>query len=171
MSRLTERPVKNLTFLAILTAMALVLNIAENSIPFFAAIPSGKLGLANIVTMFTFVAMDASSALLVGGLRCVLGGLAAGAPSSILYGAAGTVLSVAGMAILRRLAGTHVSEIGLSVAGAACYNIGQVAVACVVLGTPAALAYLPALTLIGAFAGVLTGAAAQLVTHTLKRDR
>lgn len=161
--------IKRLCFLAILVAMAMVLNLIENALPVATAVPGGKLGLANTVAMFAFLSCGTPSALLVGGMRSVLTGLLAGAPSGIVYSLAGTVCSICGMWAVRRLLGSRVSGVGLSVMGAVCYNAGQLLIGRLLLGSGAIWAYLPILTLIGAFAGLITGGAAQLIEQKLNR--
>ncbi len=158
MSRLTERrTVRTLCQCAILIALGILLHVAENSIPFFTSAMGGKLGLANLVTLYACLTMGLPAALTVGLGRVVVAGLLSGAPTAILYGGAGTLISVLAMVGLGRLAGRHISAVGLSVAGAACYNVGQILVARLLLGSGAVFAYLPVLTLIGAFAGLATG--------------
>lgn len=54
-------------------------------------------------------------------------------------------------------------ELGVSVAGGVCHNIGQIAVAAAVLRSAAAAYYLPALLVSGVLAGLAVGAAAAVL--------
>ena len=65
---MTQRPVKGarrVTRLALLTAIALTIFMVEAQIPVAVPIPGVKLGLANIVTVYTVFALGAGDALLV----------------------------------------------------------------------------------------------------------
>ena len=65
---MTQRPVKGarrVTRLALLTAIALTIFMVEAQIPVAVPIPGIKLGLANIVTVYTVFALGAGDALLV----------------------------------------------------------------------------------------------------------
>ena len=70
------RPVKGagrVTRLALLTAIALTIFMAEAQLPALTAIPGIKLGLANIVTVYVMFAMGSRDALLVLSGRCFWG--------------------------------------------------------------------------------------------------
>ena len=67
------------------------------------------------------------------------------------------------MALLLRLPG--LSLFGVSIAGAAAHNTGQILAAMVVLGTRAPLVYLPPLLLCSLVTGAVTGGASILLVH------
>lgn len=157
---------KRLTLLALLTAAALVLGYVEHLIP-LTAIPGIKLGLANTVLLYALFLMDVKSAVLLMLLKVGLSGLLYGGVSAMAYSFAGGALSLLGMCLVKRIPG--MSVIGVSVTGAALHNIGQVLLACLVVGSRAVLVYLPLLLVSAAATGVLTGIVARLTMRALKR--
>ncbi len=154
---------KKLTLFSLLLAAALVLGFFESLIPAFAVVPGGKIGLANIVTMTVFCLFSLPEALLFGTVRSLLTAVLYSGISAFFYSCAGSLLSVLAMWIFRKILKNRISEIGLSVLGAVWFNIGQLAVAALVLGTVQIFRYFPALGIVAAVAGLLTG----YVTKTL----
>ena len=146
--------------LGLLTAVALVLGYVEHLIP-VTAIPGIKLGLANTVLLYALYLLDVPSAVLLMILKVGLGGLFYGGFAAMLYSLAGGVLSLFVMILVKKARG--ISVIGVSVSGAAAHNVGQILVACFVVGTRAALAYLPVLLVAAAITGALTGVIAKYV--------
>ena len=65
------------------------------------------------------------------------------------------------MIIIRRIPG--VSVVGVSICGAVLHNVGQMLVACAVVGPRPVLAYLPILLVAAAVTGTLTGIVAKYV--------
>ena len=110
----------------LLTGVMLVLGYVESLLPVI-GIPGVKLGLSNTVLLYALYLMDAKSAVLLAALKVLLSGFLFGSPASMLYSAAGAVLSLCAMLLLQRTRG--ISVVGVSVAGAACHNIGQCAAA------------------------------------------
>ena len=149
--------------LGLLTAVALVLGYVEHLIP-VTAIPGIKLGLANTVLLYALYLLDVPSAILLMILKVGLGGLFYGGFAAMLYSLAGGILSLFIMILVKKARG--VSVIGVSVCGAAAHNAGQILVACFVVGTRAALAYLPVLLVAAAITGALTGIIAKYVFRT-----
>ena len=85
---------KKITRLALLTAIALTIFLVEAQIPALVPIPGIKLGLANIVTVFTVYALGSKDGCLVLAARIFLGAVFAGNFSTILYSAAGGALAI-----------------------------------------------------------------------------
>ena len=145
---------RELTLCAVLAALALALSYMESFFPLalIVPLPGVKLGLANIVTLYALYALGFPSALAILLVRCTLGALFAGNASALLV-----------MALLRGAKG--LSIFGVSIAGAAAHNIGQVCAAMLTLGSGAPLYYLPFLLLVSLFTGALSG----LITACLFR--
>ena len=157
---------RKLTTLAITVTLAMALSFLESQIPPLVAIPGVKLGLANVAVIFALYRFGAREAAAVSALRVFLVGLLFGSFVSTLYSIAGAILSFVVMLLLRRF--KIFSEVGVSVAGGVCHNIGQIAVACVLLETNVILYYLPFLLLSGTVAGVGVGALSALLIRKLK---
>ena len=62
----------------------------------------------------------------------------------------------------------HFSHIAVSVAGGVLHNIGQIGMACILLGTNAIVYYLPFLILSGTIAGILIGLLAALLISRIR---
>ena len=137
---------RELTLCAVLSALALALSYMESFFPLalIVPLPGVKLGLANIVTLYALYALGFSSALAILLVRCTLGALFAGNASALLV-----------MALLS--GAKKLSIFGVSIAGAAAHNCGQVCAALITLGSTAPLYYLPFLLLVSLFTGALSG--------------
>lgn len=159
-----EMKTKKLVLLALLAAIALTIFMVEAQIPALVPIPGIKLGLSNIVTVFTVFAIgpwEGAAVLLV---RIFLGAVFAGNFSSILYSAAGGMLAIAVTMLLRKL----LTKQQLWVAGccgAVAHAIGQMAMAMFVTGTPAIAVYLPVMIACGIVTGLFTGLCAQFLVN------
>lgn len=142
---------------ACLTALALALSWAESLIPLtlFIPIPGFRLGLANIVTLFALYFLGRRSAWSVLTARCLLGALLAGNLTALIFSFSGGAVAMAVMTLLYR--NRRLSVYGVSIAGAAGHNVGQIAAALLVLGGWAPLAYLPPLLALSVLTGALTG--------------
>ena len=152
---------------AMLTALALGLSTLENLFPvtLFIPLPGVKLGLANIVTVFALYQLGAAPALCILVARCLLGSLFAGNASALLFSLLGGVLAMLVMMALTRLRG--LSVYGVSIGGAAAHNCGQIAAACLTLGSTAPLYYLPILLGASLITGAVTGVAAACLFRAL----
>ena len=157
--------VKQLTRCAVLAALALALSYMEAFFPLvlLVPLPGVKLGLANIVTLYALYALGFPSALAILLVRCTLGALFAGNASALLFSLLGGLAALFVMALLGR--SKRLSIFGVSIAGAAAHNCGQVCAAILTLGSTAPLYYLPFLLLVSLFTGALSG----LVTALLFR--
>ena len=159
--------VKRLTRSALLTAIALTIFLVELQIPSLAPIPGVKLGLANIVTVFAMFLLGPVDTLGILLCRILLGGLFSGRVMALAYSLAGGLLCYLVMLLLRRVV-TNRQIWVCSVFGAAAHNIGQMAVAILITGTPALIIYLPVLMISGILAGLFTGLCAQFTASRLK---
>ena len=139
----------------VLIALAMVLSCLESLVPLGFAIPGIKLGLANIVTIIALVRLGLKPALIISVGRVVLSGLLFGNPMTIIYSLAGAVLSIAVMAVVKRLKIFTVT--GISVCGAIAHNVGQLIVAAIVIENARIFYYMAVLSLSGTIAGVAIG--------------
>ena len=148
---------RNIALCDVLAALALGLSTLEGLFPLslIVPLPGVKLGLANIVTVFALYQLGAGAALAILLTRCLLGGLFAGNVSAMLFSLLGGVTAMLVMIALRRC--RRLSVYGVSVGGAAAHNIGQMAAACITLGSTIVLGYLPFLLAVSLVTGTLTG--------------
>ena len=97
---------KKMTLLALLAAIALTIFMIEAQIPSPVPIPGVKLGLANIVTVFTVFVLGPKEGAAVLAVRVFLGAVFAGNFSTILYSAAGGVCAIGGKFLRRSSSGS-----------------------------------------------------------------
>lgn len=155
---------KRLVLLAMLTAVAMILSYVESLLP-SVGIPGVKMGLANIAVIFALFRFGWKEAAALSLVRVVLVSLLFGSVGAMLYSLAGAVLSLAVMALLRRI--ERFSTVGISVAGGVAHNAGQILMAMLILQTKQLLGYLPVLAVAGIAGGVLTGLAAALLIRRI----
>ena len=152
--------------MALLTAMALAIHVAEAQIPPLVAIPGVKLGLANIITVYAAFSIGGGAAAMILIARILLGSMFGGGVMSLIYSLAGGVLCLLVTLLLRRVL-TKKQIWVAGVAGAIAHNIGQILAAVVVTGTPSIVSYLPILLVSGVITGLFTGFAAQAVVNRI----
>lgn len=159
---------RRVTLLALLTAIALTIFMAEAQLPVLLPIPGIKLGLANIVTVYAVFVLGPADALLVLVCRVFLGAVFSGQMMTLLYSLGGGLLAWLVMVLLRGLLTQE--QIWLcSPVAAIFHNLGQLLVAAAVMRTWTVMAYLPYLLLAGVVTGLFTGAAAQALLKRLNR--
>lgn len=141
--------------LGFLTALALIASYIEMLIPLPIGIPGVKLGLANLIIVWTLYTLKPGEVLAVNGMRILLVGFLFGNLSMTLYSLAGAVLSFVCMCAAKK-SGLF-SVIGVSVVGGVAHNIGQIIVAMLVLETAHLIYYAPVLLLSGVATGFLIG--------------
>ena len=153
--------------LALLTAIALTIFMAEAQLPPLVPIQGVKLGLANIVTVYAVFVLGPGDALMILSARVFLGAVFSGQMMTLLYSAGGGVLAWLAMVLLSRLLTQR--QIWLcSPVAAVFHNLGQLLVAAGVMKTWVVMAYLPYLVLSGILTGLFTGLCAQFLLNRLK---
>ena len=155
----------------LLTAVALVLSLVERMFPLSAAvpIPGIKLGLANVVTLFALVRLNRRDALAILLIRVTLASVFMGSVTSFLFALSGGLLAMLTMSLLLPGRGRWVSLVGVSIAGAAAHNIGQICAAMLVLRAVYAAAYLPLLLLSALAMGFSTGIVSRVTIEHLEK--
>lgn len=147
---------KNVAFLGLCTALALILAYAEILMqPLFSAFPGIKMGLPNIIIIFLLYRRSVASAIGVSLLRIILVSILFGNAMAFFYSLAGGFLSLLVMILLRHL--NIMSAVGVSVAGGVTHNLGQILMAMLLLETAELGYYLAVLTVTGTVAGILVG--------------
>lgn len=141
--------------LALLTGMALVLSYLEGLLPPVVPLPGVKLGLANLVTLFLLYRVGTAEAALVLAARILLSSLLFATPAAALYSLGGGACALLAMALCRRCG--RFSPPGVSVAGAAAHQLGQLAVAALLLRSAALFSYLTPLLLVSLVTGTING--------------
>lgn len=163
-----SQSVKTLVRCGVLTALALALSAAESLVPLTVLfpLPGLRLGLANVVTLYVLCRYSHREALLILAARCLLGGMLRGNLMALAFSVTGGLLALGVMTLLGYTG--RCSIYGLSIAGAAAHNIGQILAAIVVLGSTAPLLYLPALLVASLITGWVTGGLVGLLLRRLQ---
>ena len=156
--------IKKLTLLALLSAIALTIFMVEAQITAPLPIPGIKLGLANIVTVFTVFTLGAKEGIAVLFVRIFLGAVFAGNFSTIFYSAAGGACAI-GVTILLRKILTKKQLWVAGCLGAIAHSVGQMAMAITLLATPSLILYLPVMIVISIITGLFTGLCAQFLVN------
>ena len=161
---------KDLTTMALMTALALALSWVERLIPLELVIPlpGVKLGLANTVTLFALYRLNLPAAAMILFARCLLTAAFSGNMTGLAFSLAGGLLSMGVMALARR--SRHLSVYGVSVLGAAGHNCGQILMAMGIMHSTGVVGYLPYLLLIGSACGLATGTVSAGVLRAIRRD-
>lgn len=145
---------KKMALFGMLVALAFILSYVERLIPFQFGVPGIKLGLANIVVLIGLYTLGTKSAFSLSVIRVLLTGFTFGNMYMMWYSLAGAMLSFICMALLKRCKGFSI--VGVSVAGGVAHNVGQIAVAMLVLGK-SIMYYLAVLLVAGVVTGTLIG--------------
>ncbi len=153
---------------SLLAATALIIYIVEAQIPSLTNIPGVKLGLSNTVTLFAMYTVGIGQAMFILVIRVLLGAFATGQVMSLIYSAAGGIVSFIVCALLKKVFPVRLLWV-VSVFGAIGHNIGQIAAAVFVTGTREIIYYLPILVISGVVTGAFTGFAAQFALKRVER--
>ena len=159
---------KKITLTALFTAFAMVLSYVEFLLPpIVAAFPVVKIGLPNIIIIFLLYKFSFKEAACVSFLRLLLSALLFGNAMTLAYSAAGAVLSLTVMVILKKTG--IFSAVGVSIAGGISHNLGQIIVAIMILQTREIGYYMIVLTVTGTIAGIFVGLAGMLLLRYSSR--
>lgn len=170
-SNLLLAPEKRLVSMALLVALGVILHRVEALLPL--PTPWIKLGLANIMTLLALVYLGFRDALLVTGLRIVLGSLIGGTflgPTFFLSLGGGIAAILVMAPVYRRGAGPF-SLAGVSIAGAYAHILTVVfCVYFLFIPQEGFLRLLPFFLSLALVSGLLTGIAANILTTRLAQE-
>ena len=138
--------------------------MVEAQIPPIVPLPGVKLGLANIVTVFTVFALGPTEGILVLAARIFLGAVFAGNFSTIFYSAAGGALAILTTIALKKILRKNQLWVA-GCLGAMAHSIGQMVMAMLLLGTLSVVIYLPVMIIISIITGLFTGLYAQYLVN------
>lgn len=170
-SNLTDNKNKTykLVLTAILFAFALVLSLVENVLPPVPIpVPGVKLGLSNIIVMFSLFFVGKSQAFSIAVLKAFFVFLTRGFTASFLS-LSGGILSILVMLLLVLVFKQRVSYLILSICGAVFHNVGQFLAISILYSTITLWAYIPILVISGIIAGIATSALLKLVLPALEK--
>ena len=156
---------RKITICAIMTTAGLIMGYIETFVVIPVSIPGIRIGLANISTLITLYLCGPLYALFVHILRIFMSSLLFGNASTLIYSLCGGMLAFAVMVVLKRF---EFGMYGVSVGGAVFHNLGQTAVAAILINNTFVFGYMPPLALAGCVFGIITGAVSNIVISRLK---
>ena len=158
---------KNTVVLGISVALAMVLSYVEFLLPpIYAPLPAVKCGLANVAVVFALYRMGFKGASIVAAMKVALTALLFGSFVSLAYSAAGALLSLSVMVLLRKI--NLFSAVGVSIAGGVAHNAGQILVAMLFLRSVEIAYYFPILIVSGTVAGIIVGVCGGIAVKRVK---
>lgn len=160
--------IKRVALLSMLFSVAIVLSILESFVP-MPGPPGIKVGLSNIVVMFTLLSLSRLDALFLVVLKGLFALITRGFSASVMS-LSGGVCSVLVMLALLILFKSRVSILMLSVCGAVSHNIGQLFAASWLSGM-LLTSYLPLLLLAGLVAGCITSVVLKIALPALNKSK
>ncbi len=158
---------KKVAFLSMCIALSMILSYFESLIPPLNAVSGVKVGLPNLVMVFMLYKVGAKETAIVSIIRVILANLLFGSPIMMIYSLAGAILSLIGMILLKKT--KLFASVTVSVIGGILHNVGQIAVACIVMDTVQIAYYLPVLLISGTIAGIVIGFVAGLILKRLEK--
>lgn len=165
-----ESPARFIARIGMLTALSAALSFLEWLLPPVPGLPPGiKLGLANVVVMFTLFCCSVRDAFVLSVLKSVFVFLGRGWVAFTLS-LTGSLLSVVVMVLLFHFLSKKKNYRLISVFGAVSHNIGQLCAAVFVLGTGGFLwYYFPVMLVSGVIMGLATGIVLHVVSPVLEK--
>lgn len=158
---------KKLTVIALLSALALVLSFIEGQFIIFPACPGIKLGLSNIVVMFTLLTLDKKSAYGISAIKALFALATRGVMAGLLS-LSGGVISITVILIILFFK-KDASFSALSISGALFHNLAQFTLIRIVYGGASFLPYLPLLIASGTVFGIMNAILLKAVLPHLKK--
>ena len=149
--------IKKIIYLSMLLAITVILSIFESFIPLFnGIIPGLKIGLANIIIVYSLYICGFKDTLFLSLLKVLLVGILRTGLFSIGFfiSLSGSCFSIIMMYIVKK---TKLSIIGVSIIGAIFHSIGQVVMAIILLKSFNLIYYLPYLFIFSIFTGIIIG--------------
>lgn len=157
---------KKIANIAMLVALVIIFSYVEVLIPINIGIPGVKLGLANLVIVIALYSLDMGDVWLISLVRIVLVGFMFGSLMSIAYSLAGAIVSLIAMMIIKKT--DFFGIMGVSIIGAVCHNMAQIAAAFVVKNN-GIYYYVPMLLIAGVITGGIIGVVSRRVLNILKK--
>ena len=149
------RGTSKLATAAMLSCLALIFSYIEFLIPIDLGMPGIKLGLANLLIIIALYGLKWKYALAINIVRIILSGLLFSGVFGVIYSLAGGLLSFLVMAVLKRSG--KFSIVGVSMAGGAFHNLGQIIIAALLVSNAKIFYYFPVLLFSGIATGIIIG--------------
>lgn len=160
--------IRRMVLTGLLFAVILVLVVLENELQIPAPAPGVKLGLSNIVVMYSLFFVEKREALLLAVLKSLFVFLTRGAIAAFLS-LCGGLLSILVMIVFLLIFRERISYFMISILGAVSHNIGQIIAVSFLYTSLYLWSYLPVLLIAGVIAGGVTSTLLKVTLPALKR--
>ena len=156
---------KRVAMLGLLSALSIVFVPITALIP----LPGLKIGIANVITLFALCTLGGKDAFCVLLIRCLVSALLFGNPTGFAMSMSGGCLALLGMWTMLNFPRIF-SRCGVSIAGAALHNTGQIICAAVWMKNLYVFCYLPLLLLASLLTGACIGALYSLAERYIPKN-
>ncbi|XOQ43889.1 MAG: Putative membrane protein [Clostridium sp.] len=160
--------IRRMVLTALLFAAALVMTIVEYQVPISMPVPGIKLGLSNIVVMYSLFFLHKKDALLLAVLKSLFVFLTRG-PIAALLSFSGGMLSILAMILCMVIFGEKISYLMISIVGAVFHNFGQITAVSLLYTNLLLWTYFPVLLISAFIAGAATSTLLRVTLPALKR--
>lgn len=160
---------KKLALTGILFALALIIGTIENYIPpIIPFLPFVKIGLSNIVLLFSAITLGFIPTIIISVMKSILVPLMVGNPMMIAYSLPSSLIAIIISLLLIYSKRIGIPTIG--VIGAIIHNIVQVLIASLIMQDVYVFGFLPYLILTGFVAGLTTGIITYLLIKYMPKE-
>jgi heptaprenyl diphosphate synthase len=118
--------------------------------------------------MFAIFFLGAKATFSIVVVRCILGMALGMSPISFAFSLTGAMFAASAMIFLKRGYEKQFSLYGISLAGSAAFNIGQILVAALIMQDTAIFTYVPVLMIGGCITGIITASISTLFFNRIK---
>ncbi|MVB11782.1 Heptaprenyl diphosphate synthase component I [Caprobacter fermentans] len=160
--------IRRMVVTALLFAAAMVMTVVEYQIPIPMPVPGIKLGLSNIVVMYSLFFLKKKDALTLAVLKSMFVFLTRGAVAAFLSFCGG-LLSILAMIVCMAVFKEKISYLMISIVGAVMHNLGQIAAVSLLYTNLLLWTYFPVLLISGLIAGAATSTLLRITLPALKR--
>ena len=168
MENISKRTIA-LTTTAMMFALIMVFSVLESALTPLLGLPPGiRIGLTNIVVMYSLFFINKPTAFTLVILKSVFVFITRGGMAGALSFAGG-VMAFLVMVLLIVVFKDKISILILSITGAIAHNIGQLMIASLLLHHNLVLVYLPVLLVSGIIVGIITGSLLRLTLPILRK--
>ncbi len=156
-----KNKIRKIAILSIFISLAMVLSYVDSLIYIPFTPPYFKIGIANIVVIYTLYKMGIKEACIVSIFRLILSSILFNNIITFIYSFSGALLSLLLMILLKKT--KKFTQVTISIIGAIMHNVGQIIVAIILMDTKEIVLYLPVLIITGIIAGLGVGVLSNVV--------
>ncbi len=160
---------KQISYIGVLTSMALILSYFERMLPPPVPIAGVKFGLANIIILMALYILTSKDAFLIMLLKVSCVSLLFSGLTGLLFGFLGGFFSFTFMYLFKK--SNLFSIVGVSMIGGVMFNVGQMLASYILMVNISLFYYLPVLLIFGLASGFLTGIVGHYTITSLKNAK